>query len=111
MAVLLSIWAVVSILNLVLFVAAVNDAEEKFHKRYPELEIPKTSTISRFSSWLRIIVSAMLPIIQLMIFWVLLFRYTSIIDVTIRKVYLEAMEEKRNAQKNSDISDSSEVET
>ena len=48
--VLISIWVVVSILNPVLLVAAINDAEEKFHKRYPELEIPKSSRASKFST-------------------------------------------------------------
>ena len=108
--VLISIWAVVSILNLALVVAAINDAEEKFRKRYPELEIPKSSRASKFSTWVRLIVLALLPIVQLLILWTLLFRYTSIIDETIHKTYLEAMEEKkRNDSKTCDVSGSTEA--
>jgi hypothetical protein len=109
MTVLTCIWAVVAILNGALVIAAVKDAEEKFHTRYPELEIPKTSKASRFSVLLRLTIWAIVPCIQLWTLWILLFQYTTILEETIYDTYLKAMEEKRNAQKNSDISDSNET--
>lgn len=109
MTVIICIWAVICILDLVLVGAAVMEAKDKFRMRYPDLTIPKRSRASTFSTYLRLGLYTILPIIQLSILWVLLFRSTALIDDTIRKTYLEVMEEKRNAQKNSDISDSNET--
>lgn len=92
----LSIHIAIGILFLIMITLSSIDASYDFKQKYPGLKVPKRSWAGRVLTWIKTIITAVFPIWNLMMCWVLIFKYDEVKTKTIEKAYAECIKEKQN---------------
>lgn len=101
----LNINIVIGIIFLIVLLLSSIDTSHDFKQKYPELKVPKRSWAGRVLTWIKTIVTAIIPIWNLMMCYVLIFKYDEIKTKTIEKAYAECMKEKENVTHLSETSE------
>ena len=84
-------------LYLALQTLATIDIAHKFKRKYPELKVPKTSVAGHLFSMLRTLIVSLIPIYNILLCLVFLFKYEELEAKSMSKVYLKCIEaEKKN---------------
>ena len=104
----LNIHIVIGILFLVVLTLSVIDTAYEFKKIYPDLKAPKKSLAGRILTLIKSIIIALIPLFNIAMCWVIIFKYDEIKTKTIDKVYAEciAMEKTQTwVQKEIELND------
>lgn len=88
-------YAIITVLNAIMLFVSVAESEYIFHKRYPELEIPKKHWAHNLNVNIRTIAWVGVPCIHIFTLYSLLFEHQHLIENAIHRQYLECMEIKR----------------
>ena len=100
----LNINIVIGIIFLVLHILSAIDTAHEFKQLYPDLKVPKSNWAGDILSWIKPIITALIPLFNLALCWVYLFKYSELKTKAIEKVYLECMKEKKDVTHLSETS-------
>lgn len=101
----LNINIAIGILFLVLHIFAAIDTAYEFKQLYPNTKAPKSNWAGRILSFIKTIVIAVIPLFNLALCWVYLFKYEELNKKAIDKVYAECIaKEKQNVTHLSETS-------
>ena len=109
MIILVTIWLTIFIIDVALTGLMVLECNDAFRRKYPELKMVKKHWSVEVVARARLVLYALLPLFQIGMLWSLIAHHDEMVERAVHKTYLECMEEERNAQKTSNISDSSET--
>ena len=92
----LNINILIGILYLVLHILTTINLAHEFKQLYPDLKVPKSNWAAHILTWIKTIITALIPLFNLALCWVYLFKGEELKKKTIEKVYLECTKEKQN---------------
>ena len=99
----LNIHIAISIICLILLTLSTIDTAYEFKRLYPDLKVPKTSWAGRILSVIKSIITALIPLFNIALCWVFIFKYSELRAKTIDKVYTECiLKEKQKELKAND---------
>ena len=84
---------VIAAITFSLFVLTTIEAGQKFKIKYPDLKVPKSTSAGKIGSIIRMLLSSLIPIVNICLLWTLLFHDSELVDKAIRKMYEKCMEE------------------
>lgn len=95
----LNINIAIGILFLVLHTFTSIDLAYEFKRLYPDIKVPKSNWAARILSFIKTIITALIPLFNLALCWVYLFKGEELKKKAIAKVYAECVaKEKENDQ-------------
>lgn len=68
------------------------DLAKKFKRKYPELKAPKVSIAGRLLSSLRNLITALIPLYNILLCFIFLFKYEELEEQSMKKVYQKCIE-------------------
>ena len=92
----LNINVVIAIVFLVLHILASINLAYEFKQRYPDLKAPKSNWAGRILSVIKIIIISFIPLYNLALCCVYIFKYEELETKVINKVYLNCIKEKQD---------------
>lgn len=101
----LNINILIGILYLVLHILTAIDLAHEFKQLYPDLKVPKSNWAARILTWIKTIITALIPLFNLALCWVCLFKGEELKEKAIEKLYLECTKEKQNVTYLSETSE------
>ena len=84
---------IVSVILFVMLMLAGVDSQHKFNARYPVVKLHKRSWAGNIRTILSDIFGYFIPIVNIALLWVMVFKYSELQDRTIRKMYEDSMKE------------------
>lgn len=87
----LNINILIAIIYLILHILSTIDLSYKFKRKYPDLKVPKTNWASKILSAIRTIIIALIPVFNLALCLVFIFRYEELENKTIKNVYIKCI--------------------
>ena len=100
----LNINIAIGILFLVLHIFTAIDLSYEFKQLYPDLKVPKSNWAARILTWIKTIITALIPLFNLALCWVYLFKGEELRKKAIDKVYAECI-----AKENQNVTHLSET--
>ena len=91
--ILIYINLVIAAITFVLFILSTIEATQKFKLKYPDIKVPKSTSAEKIGAFVRMVLSSLIPIVNICFLWTLIFHDSDIVDRSIRKMYDECMEE------------------
>lgn len=79
----------VCLLMLLMFMLFVISTAHEFRRQYPNLKIPKTHWSKLIFSVLKICIASIIPIFNLIVLLVIIFKSEEVSEKTIREIYLK----------------------
>ena len=79
----------ISVLTFILFLFCSLESSREFKRRYPDIKGSQLSLIERIGGYIRFILIAFIPVVNIFYFWVLLFKSETIKEKTVEAVYLK----------------------
>ena len=102
----LNINIAIAILYLVLHIFTVIDLAYEWKQLHPDLKVPKLNWAARILSFIKIIINAIIPLFNLALCWVYLFKGEELKKRAIDKIYVECIaKEKKDVTHLSETSD------
>lgn len=95
MKTLLYIYLGISILTLILYAFTTLDISFEFKRRYPNANIAKSHFIEKVSSCFKTVLVSFMPILNICMFFVLLFKGDELTEKSIQKVLSKSKEENK----------------
>lgn len=89
----LNIHIAIGIVFLVLHTLSAIDTTYEFKRKYPGVKAPKSNWAGHILTWIKPIIIALIPLINLAFCCVFLFKYSELKAKAIDKVYAECMKE------------------
>ena len=84
----------VAALYLLMLTLMTIDFAKKFERKYPELKAPKVSVAGHLLSSLRNLITALIPIYNILLCLVFIFKYEELEERSMKKVYQKCIEGK-----------------
>ena len=101
----LNINIVIGIVFLVLHTLSSIDTAYEFKRKYPDVKVAKSNWAGRILLFVKTIITACIPLLNLGLCWVYLFKYSELKAKAIDKVYADCMKEKENVTHLSETSE------
>lgn len=93
----LNIHIVISIIYLLLLILSSIDAAYEFKQLYPDVKAPKTNWAGRILTLIKCVITALIPLFNIALCWVFIFKYSELKDKTIAQIYAKRIaKEKEN---------------
>jgi hypothetical protein len=103
---ILNIHVLIGIIFLVLHTFSAIDITYEFKQIYPNTKVPKSNWAGRILSLIKTVIIAVIPIFNIALCWVYIFKYNELKAKTIDKVYAECIaKEKKDVTHLSETSD------